>query len=85
MAYSELGVIRNNIYTTIVRKISTSNACTVADVLMSPGKPDTHKVIEEAYRSLGQKYDPANVLATKTLDGKGVHFSPAALKIQQLR
>lgn len=85
MAYTEVSIVRSRIYARVVNTINSqeSGACTVSDVLSC--HDSAHKVVKYAFSELGQKYDLTNVLATKTLDGKGVHFSPAALKIQQMR
>ena len=84
ISYNEVMLARSHIYVSIVNRMRTDNACTVGDVLAS-GHPNCHRLIELAYSSLNQKFELTNVLATKTMDGKGIHLSPAALKIQQIR
>ena len=84
MSYNEVQVERGNIYTTVMGRMRNSNICTVSDVLTS-GNHNTHKLVIEAYKLAGHQFDVHNVLASKTIDGTAINFSPAALKIQQMR
>lgn len=84
MSYSEVQANRAQIYSSIVNKMQTDRVCYVSDVLAT-GYPNTHKLIREGYRLSGQSFDPSHILATRTLDGKSLHLSPAALKIMDMR